>query len=654
MKTAQPNPKKNSLAVKLALLVIASTSAIFISTFSYNYWYSSTMLLRDIEKSAGYLTTATVHKIETVLQGVEKLPDFLAVHLENQELDKEELHQFISEVVSLNEEIFGSTVAYEPFAFDPNERFFSPYYYKDGENLAFRYLGGDDYIYFQWDWYLIPKELNEPVWSEPYFDEGGGDILMSTYSVPFYKRSDGKRIFQGVVTVDLSLAWLVDIIASVSLFESGYAFLISQNGVFVTHPKSDLIMNEKIFDLAEEQSDNALREIGRNMIRGKKGFAPYSSVLFDTKSWIYYAPLASTGWSIGVVFPEDELFADFRSLSQTVLFIGLAGFILMFIAIVLISGAITKPIRSLALTTAEIAKGNLDAVLPTIQSNDEVGELSRSFEDMRVALKDYISNLTETTAAKERIESELKIAHNIQMNFLPKNFPPFPEREEFEIYAKLEPAKEVGGDLYDFFLMDDERLFFAIGDVTDKGVPAALFMAVSKTLMKGIAEHGKELNYTPSDVLIKVNDELAQDNDSSMFVTVICCFLNFKKGTLLYSNAAHNQPVLVRPGKNPEWVELPDGFLLGPMMGMKYETRELQMLPGDILLLYTDGVDEANNVKQEFYTKQRILETVKESKADTAEQLVNDVMKSVKEFATGAPQSDDITLLAVRYDGPNR
>lgn len=477
---------------------------------------------------------------------------------------------------------------------------------------------------------------------------------MSTYSVPFYKKIEGKRTFQGIVTADISLEWLVNIISSVSLFHSGYAFLISQNGVFVTHPDQSLIMRESVFSMAEKYNDPQIREIGRKMIAGEKGFEPFSSFQLHKKSWMYYDSLPSTGWSIGVIFPEDELFADLRFLSRTVFIIGISGFVVLFLVVVLISGAITKPIRSLAHTTTEIAKGNLDVELPPIASNDEVGELSRSFEDMRVALKEYISNLTATTAAKERIESELKIAHNIQMNFLPKNFPPFPDKEEFEIYATLEPAKEVGGDLYDFFLLDDNRLFFAIGDVADKGVPAALFMAVSKTLMKGIAEHGKDQGATPSDVLMRVNDELAQDNETSMFVTVICGFLNYKTGHLLYSNAAHNKPVLIRAGSKPEWLDLPSGFLLGPMMGTRYETREIYLHPGDRLLLFTDGVDEAVNVNQEFYTKQRILDTVEESQANTAEEMVKDVMASVRNFAEGAPQSDDITLLGIRYLGPGK
>ncbi len=650
MKTKHTKTNKHGLAFKLSLLVLTSTSLIFVAAFSYNYMYSRKIVLENVKENAKSMTASTVNKIEGVITGVEKTPDFLAAHLENGHLDQKTLFNCIEKLVSLNEEIFGSTVSFEPYVYDPAVRLFGPYFYKKDGAIAYTDLSSN-YDYLTHDWYTEPKELNATVWSEPYFDEGGGEIIMSTYSVPFYRTIEGKRGFQGVVTADISLEWLVGIVSSISFLDNGYAFLVAHNGVFVTHPDNNLIMKESIFSLADKHSDENLRDIGKKMVQGEEGFAPYNSILLQKKCWMYYASLPTTGWSIGIVFPEDELFANLHSLSRTVFIIGVIGFILLFIVIIFISGAIAKPIRNLANMTADIAKGNLDIELPKSSSSDEIGALSHSFEDMRVALKEYISNLTETTAAKERIESELKIAHSIQMNFLPKKFPPFPEKEEFEIYATLEPAKEVGGDLYDFFLLDDDNLFFSIGDVTDKGVPAALFMAVSKTLMKGIAEQGKKLDYTPADVLMKVNEELAHDNETSMFVTVICGFLNISTGHLVYSNAAHNPPVLLRANGKPEWLALPPGFLLGPMEGTKYQNMELTLNPGDSLLLYTDGVDEAMNVNEEFYTKEKILRTVEASQSETAEGLVKDVMTSVKEFSEGAAQSDDITLVGLHYIG---
>ncbi|MDP2838670.1 MAG: PP2C family protein-serine/threonine phosphatase, partial [Syntrophales bacterium] len=331
----------------------------------------------------------------------------------------------------------------------------------------------------------------------------------------------------------------------------------------------------------------------------------------------------------------------------TVLIIGTAGFGLLFLIIVLISGTITRPLRTLAGKAAEIARGNLDIEMTEVKSNDEVGDLSRSFDNMKTALKEYIANLAETTAAKERYESELKIARTIQMSFLPKNFPPFPENIEFDIYATLASAKEVGGDLYDFFLLDKDHLFFSIGDVSGKGVPAALFMAAAKTLMKGTA--GRDM--APSEVLSRVNRELCLENDSMMFVTVFCGMLNFRTGEVLYSNAGHNPPLVLRPGQPPEWLPLPDGFFLGTMEDSTYETRRILLASGEMLLLYTDGVTEAMNGEKAFYYEERLIRVAKDHERGSPEELVREILQSVRDFAGSEPQSDDITLLALSFRG---
>ena len=470
---------------------------------------------------------------------------------------------------------------------------------------------------------------------------------MATYSLPFYKTINGKRTFQGIVTADISLDWLVKIISSVSTFKSGYSFLISKKGNFVSHPDESLILKETIFSIADAREDPHLREIGEEMIHGKTGFVPYQGFYLNRPSWIYYSPLPTTAWSMGVVAPEDELFADIHQLSRHVFLIAIAGFTILLLVIFTITNRMISPLETLAATTTDIAKGNLDIQLPHVTSHDEVGDLSRSFEEMRVSLKEYISNLAASIKARERLDSELKIAQNIQMNFLPKRFPPFPDKTEFEIYAKLEAAKYVGGDFFDFFLLDENKLFISIGDVADKGVPAALFMAMTKTLMKGVAEQEPG----PAEILMKVNDEIALDNDTFMFVTVFCGILNLQTGEFIYSNAGHNPPVLIRKEQAPEWLTLPEGFILGPMMNTVYKNDRIDLHPGDLLLLYTDGVNEAMDEDRIIYSNERLIDTVTDRKSDSAEGLVSLVMESVKRYSGEQPQSDDITILALRYDG---
>ncbi|MEF2231100.1 MAG: PP2C family protein-serine/threonine phosphatase, partial [Pseudodesulfovibrio sp.] len=261
--------------------------------------------------------------------------------------------------------------------------------------------------------------------------------------------------------------------------------------------------------------------------------------------------------------------------------------------------------------------------------------------------KQYIENLTSTTAAKERIESELRIARDIQMGILPKLFPAFPDRTEFEIFASIEPAKEVGGDLYDFFFVDETHFCFLLGDVSGKGVPAAFFMAVTKTLLKVVSERGLD----PGQVLSKVNGDLAAENESCMFVTLFLAVIDIESGDVQYANAGHNPPLYVPCGGTPEWIPPLGQPVAGVMEGMQYTTKSMKMNPGDIIFIYSDGVTEAMNPDQELYSEERLMRFVSEVREPFAPKLVKDLDVSIKAFTRGAEQSDDITMLAMQYMG---
>ena len=637
--------KNRGIAFKLILLCTVSSALIFLVIFSYNYSVSRRIIEKDIENEARTLVLATVNRIEKVLLPVEKVPENLSSFLEKHSYDRRELLEFLRTVVEKNPEIYGAAVAFEPHRFAKEVPYFAPYFYKEKNgNVKFLDLGNKSYKYIHWDWYQIPKELKRPQWTEPYFDEGGGNIVMATYSVPFYKKVGGKREFMGIVTADVSLTWLQDVVSSIKVLQTGYGFLISRNGTVVTHPLKDLIMNETIFSVAEAREDKDLREIGRKMIRGESGFIPFRSIDSEKNCLMYYTPLPSTGWSLAVLFPQDEFTADIDRLSQIVIVLGVVGLLLLSLAVTLIARSITRPLTAMARATEEIATGNLDIELPALRSKDEVGRLADSFSHMKNSLKQYIKELTETTAAKERIESELKVAHDIQMGLLPKLFP---ERKEFDIYATLEPAREVGGDLYDFSLLGDDRLFFLVGDVSGKGVPAALFMAVAKTLLNRLAEKCTD----PSLVLDQVNKELCRENESTMFVTLFCGLLNFKTGDLLFSNGGHNPPLMVRSGQKPEWLKVPEGFVLGVMEDAVYRTERIVLDPGDRMLLYTDGVTEAMNRKKAFYSEKRLMSAVERRKSASVEGLIQEVLRSVREFTEGESLSDDVTLLALQFNG---
>jgi sigma-B regulation protein RsbU (phosphoserine phosphatase) len=324
-----------------------------------------------------------------------------------------------------------------------------------------------------------------------------------------------------------------------------------------------------------------------------------------------------------------------------------SGLVLLFGSVIAIFGAktISKPIAHLTEMTRRIAGGDFTQRID-ISAKNEIGVLAASFNEMTRRLNESIEHLKETTAAKERIESELQIAHEIQMSMVPKIFPPFPDRKEFDIFATLVPAKEVGGDLYDFFFLDDDHLCFAVGDVSGKGVPASLFMAVTKTLFRATAANGG----SPGEILARLNTEICRDNDSGMFVTFFCGILDIRTGQVDYSNGGHNLPsYLHRDGVSP--LENFGGISLGLVERSPYQSGRIVLRPGDALLLYTDGVTEAMDPSHALYSDQRLERFLGNNRSSTPRQIIGDLISDVRYFAGGEPQSDDITVLALHYFG---
>jgi sigma-B regulation protein RsbU (phosphoserine phosphatase) len=504
-------PRK--IAARLILVICLSTSVIFAAMLGFNHMRSRALLEKEVATSAHNLALASVNRVEAVLGTASRVVETMARQLENDQPNDPTMRTMMRRALENNPEIYGTAIAFEPEGQTGSHRLYAPYLYRHGADIKSIQLE-DTYNYLQQDWYQVPRELAKAQWSEPYYDEGGGNKLMATYSVPFYTGSGKARHIQGVVTADISLDWLTQTIGAIKVLNTGYAFLLSRNGTIVTHPVADHILNETIFTLAEAGGDMVLREVGRRMLRGETGFVPYRN--FDgAPARLYYGPVPAADWSLAIVFPESELFSGIRELTLTVAAIGVLGMLLIALVVVVIARSITRPLHSLAIAAGRMRGGDFDVQLPAQTARDEVGDLSRAFAAMNRDLQEHIRDLVATTSAKERIEGELSVAHDIQMSILPKMLPPFPNREEFNLFAVIEPAKEVGGDFYDFFQLDDNHLCLVIADVSGKGVPASLFMAVTKTLIKATARMG----LSPADILCQVNDQIARDNDQPKFLS---------------------------------------------------------------------------------------------------------------------------------------
>ena len=630
--------KKWGIASRMVVFFLLGVGLILGSIVYYGYSYSRKMLEQEMREKTMYLASATSGKIDAVARAVEKVAESAAFKLQGHKTTNEQTRDFLTNIIYTSNEVFGSAFAL------PEENGFLPQYaYRNDGKVTTKEL---DSTYVLQDWYTLPKELKRPIWSEPYFDEFGGEILMSTYSFPIIDKNQGGN-FSGLITCDISLEWLNSIVSELHIGQSGYAFIISANGTFISSLNKEFIMNETIFSIAEAANDKGLRELGRQMIHKQSGFVPFRNLKTGQPEWLAYDPVGTSGWSLGIAFSEAELMARVWELSKVEILIGVIGFVLLFIVIILIARSITKPIRQLDDSVKKLAKQGLDTVLPVIKGKDEVARLSSSFVTMQKELKDYIEKLKQTVSAKERLESELSIAHEIQMSLVPKDFPPFPERHDFDIYAILEPAKQVGGDLYDFFMLDQDHICLLVGDVSGKGVPAALFMAVTRTFLRAFFSEDK----SPARVIGRLNDEISKNNDASMFVTLFAAVIDIKNEKCIFANAGHNLPFILRASGEVDKLPKTKGAVAGGLEGINFEEETIDLKNGDLLFIYTDGVTEAMNCQEQLFGDDRTMEALKGSLDMNCEGALKNVRKNIRDFVGAAEQYDDITMLAFRLKG---
>lgn len=642
-----PMIRNNKLSHRIIIRVLAFTLLLFILVLSIFYVVSRKRIAEFARENAIHIAENAVACIEQELRPMEKVPRILAQVMELHPVPEDSLFVMLRAVLENNDNIFGAAVAFEPHFFPHKGEYFSPYAYRDGDQIRTMTLGGELYDYFHMDWYQIPKVLGNPYWTEPYFDEGGGEMLMATYSVPFYTREDGQRRFAGIATVDISLEWLTGIVADIQIFETGYAFMLSRSGVVVTHPDLRNIMNETMFSIAEERGLPLLREIGRDMIAGRSQFREHGLKRNGHTTWIYHTPLPSSEWSIGVVYLNDEMYASLHQIGLVMILLIGGGLILLTLWVTQVVNRLAAPLSAFATSARRIAQGHFDTQLPTVRTKDEMKQLHDAFSHMQKELVTYIENLREATAAKEKIESELRIAREIQLSMIPHTFPPFPDLPQIDLYAMLKSAREVGGDLYDFFVVDKHRFIFAIGDVSGKGVPASLFMAMTRTLLRTISDKEKQ----PGAILKALNKSLAHNNDSNMFVTFFLGILDLKTGLLTYANAGHNPPVLVRSKGEVEVFEQGKTIPLGLFEDFEYTEASMNLCPGDKIFTYTDGVSEAENQEQELFGEERMMAVLEGNRDIQPRECIGLMEAAVNAHVKDFPQSDDLTMMSILYKG---
>jgi sigma-B regulation protein RsbU (phosphoserine phosphatase) len=505
-------------------------------------------------------------------------------------------------------------------------------------------------------WYMLAKETGKPVFTDTYLDSYGRGLTISC-AAPFY---NGNR-FLGVVCMDILVTDINNSIIDVNIGDNSYAFLVNAKGDVIASPMQDPYSD----DYPNILRDTIPADFGitGEVMSGKTGVAENSD-----GNYYAYTPISSASWFLAIYVQAEDIIGPATQIRNIIsedtaktsegmrtaimlsIFVFSAAFVLIIIIVMITSDRfsrlLTEPLITLRKDVGIISGGNLSH-RASVVTEDEIGDLASSFNDMTGSLQTYIANLTAITAEKERISAELSVATHIQASMLPHIFPPYPDRNEFDLFGSMEPAKEVGGDFYDFFLTDEKTLAVVMADVSGKGVPAALFMVIAKTLLKNNAQMSK----TPVQVFEEVNNILCENNEGGMFVTAFMGFLNVQTGVFDFVNAGHNPPCIKRADGAWELLPCKPGFVLAGMEDMAYKPQSTTMGKGDKLYLYTDGVTEATNRVLDLYGEKRLIDTLNNHKDDDIINLVNALRADIKDFADGAEQADDITMLAVEYNG---
>lgn len=490
------------------------------------------------------------------------------------------------------------------------------------------------------EWYKPPLLTLDIAWSQPYYTGMANDFLM-TCSVPVYKN---QKVI-AILAVDVKLDWLKRALENVDVNYEGYVSLFSLNGRAISYRKTGTV--GRFVDSYITQKENpAHYEILQRAEQGEGSVVSYKTLRHGDDALLAFSPIDNTHWSVAILAKKEAIEDEAVDTTHKVMFLVILGVGLMLVIVIAIARSISRSISQLDLATQVISNGDIWAPLPFLgeTTSKEITQLKNSFERMQSQLILHMEALDESLKVKQLVEGELVAAHQIQMSLVPKVFPPFPDKPRLDLYALLEPARDIGGDLYDYFLLEEEELCIIIGDVSGKGIPAALFMAITRSYLRSFWRSSIKIE----DVLAEVNNQLTVDNENMMFVTLFCARLNLWTGKMSYVNAGHNSPLLARQGEDIQSLPVAGDPMLGVFSNTKFRAQHIQLLPGDSILFFTDGANEAMDVDDVCLGEAALKECFNRARGESAMEITRAIRERISLHAVGAVQNDDITLMVLK------
>ena len=563
-----------------------------------------------------------------------------------EDLDKpDRMYDIMNRMLKLNPYMRSCGIYFVEGYYPQKGRLFAPYasrrdsIIKESQDACDQ---GNDYV--KAEWFKEAISSKEGYWAKPFLDNDSAQSPLVSYLLPI---RDAQQRTVAVLGVDLSLSWLNEKMQPTRALNwknseewnpeyQLYFFMTDSTGTILVHPDTKRLVVENMQPYINDDNKNW----GYLSVADSR---EEEKVVEGVKTLLCRQVVKYTDWDICLVMPLFFI---------NVVGYAIAGIAIMFILLGLLvvyffgRRSIKKqvrPLKQLATTADEVAKGNFKTVLPELKSRDEIHMLRDSFAQMQQSLTQYVEDLRATTAQKASMESELKVAHDIQMSMLPKTFPPYPERNDLDIFGSLTPAKGVGGDLFDFYIRD-EQLFFCIGDVSGKGIPASLYMAVTRSLFRNISQHVSK----PEQIINALNQAQSEGNDTNMFVTLFVGVLDLKTGKLCYCNAGHDSPL--RLGSKVTILPCECNLPIGVITDFTFEQQEITLKRPTTIFLFTDGLNEAENIDHAQFGDERIM-SIAESMVANGQleptQVIRHMTDAVHTFVGIAEQSDDLTMLAI-------
>ena len=637
-----------NLRARLLLALIPAILVTFGALMIISFKNSESTVLTQINKESYELARSNAREFDILFESSKEIAEGLAISLGVMEqLTAEGVDELLQNTLSRNPGVYGSTAAFIPGKTPLGA--YAPYYCRSPEGLRFSSLADPTYDYQRWNWYRKPLASGRGFWVEPYSDIGGGNILMTTYATSIRRR--GEVI--GVATVDISLENLVDRLSRLALMRGGRAFIVTEEGHLIARSIAgdrQPLSTETLWNYAARSTDPEMKRLAALIRDPAPDFVEMTDPYSGRPSLVIDALIESVHWTLAVIAPREVVLGPLIRLRTTVLQVSAVIVGLIILIILWVSNSITSPIKRFVTQVDEFSKGNYSSRLPEDKGPAELRGLARGFNRLGAAVVAQIEEVKSTTARTESYHKELMIASEIQKGILPRQFPPFPDLvDRVGLYGMNRPAREVGGDYFDFLRLPDGGIGLVVADVSGKGAGAALFMSMTRLLVRTMATRG----YPPAEVARRTNYMLVQDNEAGMFVTMLYGAYDLSAGRLRFVCAGHNPPVRRFADGRTEVISLVHGVPLAVLPTPHYAVTDLVLSPGEAIVLYSDGVTDAQNDREEDFGMARLEAAVAGAPGNNARSLTEAILASVDTFAGDAGQPDDITLLVLnRPAGP--